>query len=312
MHTFRAMNTIFFTKGLPIHSQTKSQNWFAFVERNLSRFQPGSELSMLNRSKGRLFMASALLYQVTSEADRYYRQTEGLFSPYLGAILAKLGYSLSFEALIKPVPVAEPFTSEESGLHGCPARLEPGMQSITLHQGVSVDLGGIVKGWSAHQLSLMLQKEGIRAGAIGAGGDISLWGTPKEGWTIGLADPLQEDQDLLTLRLQGTMGIATSSTVKRSWRDMSGRLHNHIIDPRSGASSDSDLIQVTVLAPSLVDAEVLAKCVLILGAEAGMKWITDKHPACAAIGVLHNGSMLQGGNMSLYNLEGGVSHERIS
>lgn len=312
MQSFRAMNALFFTAGLPANFQMAAENWFALVERKLSRFRPDSELSTLNRSAGQPFSASPLLFQALSEAERFYRRTEGLFDPYLGSTLCELGYSRSFETLTEPTsPVVREASAIKGGSASC-AELNPQRQSIRLSPAVSVDLGGFAKGWSAHQFSLKLREEGIRTGAIGAGGDISLWGTPDGGWRTGIADPWQEDRDLLKLCLRGTLGIATSSSVKRQWRDACGRGLHHIIDPRSGTSSDSDLAQVTVFAPNLVEAEVYAKCVLILGAGEGIKWLACKQPDSAVVGVRADHSVVVGGKTENYFMKGEPPYERIS
>ncbi|QYR21281.1 FAD:protein FMN transferase [Paenibacillus sp. sptzw28] len=312
MHTFRAMNTDFVTSGLPDRAKAKAVSWFAFVERNLSRFLPQSELSALNRSAGRPFLASALLYQALSEADRYYHKTGGLFNPYLGRILNNLGYSGSFETLSDQREVRRQEGLLKTPLTGPLAQLNPAMKSVQLLPEASVDLGGIAKGWSAHQLAQMLQRDGIRTGAINAGGDISLWGAPPEGFEIGVADPYHPGEDLLTLQIRGSAGIATSSTIKRRWKDDSGNEHNHIIDPRSGRSGASDLAQVTMLAPDLTAAEVYAKCVLILGSRSGIDWLEEVCPGYAAIGVLKDGSLIFGGDLSQYCKEGELRYERIS
>ncbi|MCM3702786.1 FAD:protein FMN transferase [Paenibacillus macerans] len=312
MHKFRAMNAFFFTAGLPELFRRSAMNWFIYVENKLSRFRPDSELSALNRSNGRPFTASSLLYNVVSEANLHYQQTEGLFSPYLGAALCELGYSRSFETLTVPSKTATA-SHNADGIGPRPAGLNEELQRITLEPGVSVDLGGFAKGWSAHRFALKLQQQAISPGAIGAGGDISLWGTPREGWHIGIADPWQEEQNMLKLHLHGTLGIATSSSLKRQWTDTDGKIVHHIIDPRRGTPSDSDLAQVTVLAPNLPEAEVCAKCVLILGAEEGARWLRDRYPLSAMIGIKHDRSIVVSGTLDQYNAaKGGIPYELIS
>ncbi|MDQ1912034.1 FAD:protein FMN transferase [Paenibacillus sp. GD4] len=308
MHQFHAMNTRIVTIGLPESAELETEHWFSLVECSLSRFREDSELSKLNRSEGRPFLATPLLYEVLSAAHQYYVETKGLFNPYMGNQLRTLGYSGSFEqvdgiapaacTVIPPAPV--------------PARFDAGMQSIVLAKQASVDLGGFAKGWCAHQQSLRLQRDGISSGAIGAGGDIAYWGHPEDAWELGIASPWDSREDLLTLQLRGTMGIATSSTAKRRWSDKAGRVHHHILDPRSGESVKSDLLQATVFAPTLVEAEIYAKCVLILGADAGIRWLTERHPSCAVIAVTPGGSLLSGGSLSHYTMEGEIRLELIS
>ncbi|MEK5164316.1 FAD:protein FMN transferase [Paenibacillus sp. FSL R5-0527] len=312
MHKFRAMNALFFTAGLPELFRRSAMNWFIYVENKLSRFRPDSELSALNRCGGRPFAASPLLFDVISEADLHYQKTEGLFNPYLGAALCELGYSRSFETLTKPSKTATS-SHNAAGIGPHPAGLNQELQRITLEPGISVDLGGFAKGWSAHRFALKLQQQAICPGAIGAGGDIALWGTPREGWHIGIANPWQEERDLLKLHLHGTLGIATSSPMKRRWTDTEGKILHHILDPRRGTSADSDLAQVTVVAPNLPEAEVCAKCVLILGAEYGAQWLRDHYPLSAMIGVKHDRSIVVGGTLDQYNAtKGGIPYERIS
>ncbi|MGZ7446117.1 FAD:protein FMN transferase [Paenibacillus sp. TH7-28] len=312
MHKFRAMNAFFFTAGLPELFRRSAMNWFIYVENKLSRFRPDSELSALNRSNGQPFTASSLLYNVVSEANLHYQQTEGLFSPYLGAALCELGYSRSFETLTVPSKTVTASCNAE-GIGPRPAGLNQELQRITLEPGISVDLGGFAKGWSAHRFALKLQQQAISPGAIGAGGDISLWGTPREGWHIGIADPWQEERDMLKLHLHGTLGIATSSSLKRQWTDTDGKIVHHIIDPRRGTPSDSDLAQVSVLAPNLPEAEVCAKCVLILGVEEGTRWLHDRYPLSAMIGVKHDRSIVVSGTLDHYNAaKGDTPYELIS
>ena len=44
-----------------------------------------------------------------------------------------------------------------------------------------------------------------------------------------------------------------------------GAARHHVIDPRTGAPASSDLAEVSVLAPSAAEGEVLAKTALLLG-----------------------------------------------
>ena len=61
-------------------------------------------------------------------------------------------------------------------------------------------------------------------------------------------------------------GVATSSTMRRRWRRGGIDVH-HLIDPHTGLSASTDLDSVTVAAPTLWWAEVMAKVALIGGSE---------------------------------------------
>ncbi|HJV47373.1 MAG TPA: FAD:protein FMN transferase [Bacillota bacterium] len=309
MHTFRAMNTDVRTYGFSTQMNEKVESWFRFVEEKLSRFKINSELSRLNRSQGTPFLSSALLFEVLDHAHSYHSKTGGLFNPYLGHVLCDLGYNQSFETL------SEIYSVEKRKYDGSiqePLKMDPVLRSIMLSPHVSVDLGGFAKGWIAHYLSQLLKEEGVTEGVIDAGGDIVFWGNEENVWEIEIEDPFESDKEMATLKICREAGVATSSIIKRSWKDASGNQYNHIVDPRTQQPSQSDFVQVTVLAPNLIQAEVYAKCVLILGSEKGISWLEKIEPELAVIGVRYDHSIVIGSGLESYCLQGGMDFGRAS
>ena len=70
-----------------------------------------------------------------------------------------------------------------------------------------------------------------------------------------------------TLTLELTSGaMATSGSDRRRWRTPEGEAH-HLIDPRRGSPAETDLLRVTVVARTAVEAEVLAKALYLAGAQ---------------------------------------------
>jgi thiamine biosynthesis lipoprotein len=57
-------------------------------------------------------------------------------------------------------------------------------------------------------------------------------------------------------------GAATSSVRRRQWGE-----HHHLIDPRTGLPARTGLEEVSVVAASGVEAEVVAKAALLVGRE---------------------------------------------
>lgn len=68
--------------------------------------------------------------------------------------------------------------------------------------------------------------------------------------------------------------LATSATGKRQWSHL-GRRRHHLIDPRTQAPAETDVLSVTVAAQRTVLAEIFAKVALILGSEAGLSYLED-------------------------------------
>jgi thiamine biosynthesis lipoprotein len=70
------------------------------------------------------------------------------------------------------------------------------------------------------------------------------------------------------------MGAATSGTRRRAWGD---DLH-HLIDPRTGRPSATDVSEASVLAATAADAEIFAKAALLLGRERAPAYL-EQHGA---------------------------------
>ena len=92
---------------------------------------------------------------------------------------------------------------------------------------------------------------------VNAGGDMACRGGS---WPVGV----ETGSDMLTLELTGT-ALATSGRDRRTWR-RGGRMLHHLIDPRTGAPADSDVLRITVVAPDAVQAEVAATSLFLAGA----------------------------------------------
>jgi thiamine biosynthesis lipoprotein len=168
-------------------------------------------------------------------------------------------------------------------------KLDEGSGRIWMPEGMQIDLGGIAKGWTAGRAAQIL-KEGTTACGVSAGGDMVLIGLPEgqDQWEVALEDPRDPDLTLALLHV-GPGAVATSSVVKRSWRQGEKQRH-HLIDPRSGEPAVSDWLSVTVIAPTGTDAEVYAKVLLIAGSRLAQK-IVSGNPKLSFIAVDRQGKL---------------------
>ncbi|HLZ72829.1 MAG TPA: FAD:protein FMN transferase [Dehalococcoidia bacterium] len=258
---------------------TRAAERFAVHERALSRFDPASDLSALNRAGPGWTWVPELLFHALTAADALFRQTGGLYNPGILSALEAEGYDRSFEQLAPPlddhvrrpaVPPAPPIAV----LFAKSYALDPERQAVRLAPGVRLDLGGIGKGLAVDAAAAELGDQ--RGFLVDAGGDIRVGGTSPDGgdWGIAVQDPTDLDRDLAVLAVRDG-AVATSSVGRRRWLRQ-GEVVHHLIDPRTGRSAVSDLLAATVLAPACATAEVFAKAVVIAGAEAGFA-LLERH-----------------------------------
>ena len=245
------------------------------AEELLSRFQPDSEVSRLNRGAREPVRVSNLTFDAVSVAIEAARTTGGLFDPTVHGALLAAGYDRDFAALAAGVQqrAADARVPWQAG-RWREVVLDEEKLTVALPGGVGLDLGGIAKGWLADQVADRLGRLG--AVLVDIGGDIAFRGLPPDAnaWLVDVDGPFGDT--LGTVRLYGDGGVATSGTTRRRWQTAAGTQH-HLIDPRTGLPALTDLLSVTAVAPFAASAEVAAKGVLLLGQALGRVALTNAH-----------------------------------
>jgi thiamine biosynthesis lipoprotein len=133
--------------------------------------------------------------------------------------------------------------------------------TITLPSGVELDPGAIGKGLAADIIAREMHATGATGVLVDLGGDIVVRGRPgADTWRIDVSDERAPDSVIHTFEITDEhAGIATSSVLRRRW---AGTRH-HVIDPVTGAIADTGAVQVTVLAATGADAEVIATAAIL-------------------------------------------------
>jgi thiamine biosynthesis lipoprotein len=122
---------------------------------------------------------------------------------------------------------------------------------------------GAVKGWAAERASATLVAHGLTSHTLVAGGDVRVrGGAGDRPWRVGITDPRGPGRVLAVAELADG-AVATSGTAERG---------AHIWDPHTGRPA-SDLVQVTVVGPSLTWADGYATAAMALGPLA-YDWLT--------------------------------------
>jgi thiamine biosynthesis lipoprotein len=223
----------------------------------ITRFDAGSELMALNRgAQVGTTVVGPTIGHVLERARQLGRATDGLVDVAL--LEARLA-------------------AEHGGIADAaeqPWRLERSGRTFRVHREgpSSFDLDGVGKGWIADRALALLAR--YPAAMVDADGDVALRTGSQDDWAVAIADPWVAGADLAVVRapasMAGPVGIATSGTSVHRWEREDGWAH-HLIDPRSGTSAHTDVVQATVVAHGALEAEALAKAVVIAGSEEGLR-----------------------------------------
>jgi FAD:protein FMN transferase len=239
---------------------------FASWHRMLTRFDPASELSLLNASRARHVRVSPIMAEFVAAAIDAADRTDGLVDPTLGDEIERAGYSSD---LGEPLDLA---TSLELAPERRPARpqaerrwLQVRLDGYTVSRppGVQLDSGGIAKGLFADLAAGLLSGSG--SFAIDCAGDVAIGGSDELARPVLVDDPFGGGP-LHEFEIRHG-GVATSGIGRRSWIGPDGLPAHHLLDPSTGRPAYTGVVQATALAPCATDAEVLAKAALLSGDE---------------------------------------------
>lgn len=147
---------------------------------------------------------------------------------------------------------------------------------ITIPENMSLDLGGIGKGYASDRIAGLLCQDGVESAIISLGGNVYALGSRYDGraWQVGIADPADKSKIIGTISVTDK-AVVTSGGYQRYFEKDGVRYH-HIIDPKTGKSAKSGLASVTVIADSGTKADGLSTALFVMGLDGALKlWKDD-------------------------------------
>jgi FAD:protein FMN transferase len=243
------------------------------LERILSDWKPDSEISRVNRqAHGSPFACSADLYDFLQAGTRYARLTGGAFDLTVAPLVR--AYDLRGAGRWP----AEPELAAARGAVGSDRlRLDDARRTVAFDAaGMSLDPGGLGKGYALDAAARVLRARGVRAALLDFGGQILAMGSPSEdgsgdagGWRVAIAHPLRRDEPAMTLLLKDA-SLSTSSNAERGLM-VDGRPLGHVIDPVTGRPV-AWRGSASALAATGTEADAMSTALMVMGPERGLAW----------------------------------------
>ena len=242
------------------------------LERILSRHRPDGTLARVNNlPPGEALEVEPELVEVLATARRVNRLTQGCFDPTVGPLIELWKKAGRDQVLPTDAEIAA-------------ARAQVGFDSVviegntvSLTRPVTIDLGGVAKGYIIDKVIALLVKRGVPGGIVLAGGDLGVFGAKPDGslFQVGVRDPADPGgtKGLVVHTLAIKSGAVLTSGSYERYVTINGVRYSHIIDPRTGrpVPEDHDLLSATIHAEDAAFADGMATGVFILGKAEGRK-----------------------------------------
>ena len=240
----------------------------AELEDIASDYRPTSELMRLCAKAGQgPVKVSEELFTLLSQAQETARRSGGAFDVTVGPYVQL--WRAARRAKQLPDPRAQAEARELVGWEK--VKLDPAARTVELTTpGMTLDLGGIAKGYAGDEAIRVLRERGIRAALFEAGGDIVVGDAPpgKNGWSVQVIGT--DTRPPRTVEL-AQCGISTSGDTEQ-FVEIAGTRYSHVVDPRTGIGL-TQRYAATVVAKDGITSDSLSTAATVLGPEQGARLV---------------------------------------
>lgn len=230
----------------------------------LSAFRPESEVSLLNASAGcREVSVGADTMFLLQQSKRYSAETGGAFSVTTRALSALW----ELNARCGTVPSRAEIEQALALVCDGDIALDEERSTAALKRfGQAADFGGIAKGYAADEARRILLEGGVLSALINLGGTVVSLGRERK---VGIQHP-DRCTGIAMGRITLCDGCAVTSGDYERYYEVDGVRYHHILDPRTGYPSRTNLRSVTLIGESALELDALSTAIFALGAEAGL------------------------------------------
>lgn len=242
-----------------------------------NRYDPESELSRLNReaAEGPVVVSDDLWSIIATGMD-VYRDSGGAFDITVGP-LVDLWDVLGRGGRGDPPPSEEEIARARELVGAEMLELDETARTVRFTRpGMTIDLGGLAKGYALDKAAEVLRSRGIQSGYISMiSTNLTIGDKPESVggpmWRIGIINPRGEDY-LATLLLPGGTYISTSGDYQRFFEYQGVRYH-HILDPRTGYPARGAVSVTLVGGEDGARSDALSTAVFVMGYPEGLEWL---------------------------------------
>ena len=236
-------------------AQKSVREAFDRVLRTANPYDPESEVSRLNRTASSApFSCSNDLWAMLQAAREAWTISGGAFDVTARPIMDLWGFYRTGEERRPPDDKEWKEVLEKVGLEK--VRFDDAARSVFFTvPGMSLDLGGLAKGYAVDLALDVLRREGIVRGMVNLGGNLGLLEPPpgESGWPVRLLAP---DRTLSGPIYLKNTAVSTSGDYERQIL-VGGERIGHIVDPRTGRPVHREY-SVTAVAPDALRADILS------------------------------------------------------
>lgn len=250
--------------------RVKIQSQLDADDQLLSTYKNDSALMRFNLSNSTsLWPVSEAMADIVTESLHVGYKTNGAMDITVGPLVNLWGFG----------PTKQPdHVPEQAQIDD--ARARTGLQHLTVINqygqqylqkdipDLFVDLSTVGEGYAADHLAALMTQEGIPRYLVSVGGALVSRGlnASDKPWRVAIQKPTDTQNAVQAVVDINGHGISTSGSY-RNYYELDGKRVSHVIDPQTGRPIEHNLVSVTVIAPTALEADTWDTGLMVLGPE---------------------------------------------
>ncbi|KXZ39835.1 thiamine biosynthesis lipoprotein [Alkalithermobacter thermoalcaliphilus JW-YL-7 = DSM 7308] len=242
------------------------------IEKMMSINIGSSEISSINKHSGQKpIIVSKDTFYVVYKSLYYAKLSNGKFDPTIGPLVQL--WNIGNENA--KIPSQCDISKVLSLINYNDVVLDKEKNSIFLKEkNMSLDLGGIAKGYAADEIRKIFEENGITSAVINIGGNIVTIGNNPDGrpWNIGVQDPNEDTGSYMGILQVKDASVVTSGIYERYIKS-NEKIYHHIFDTTTGYPVDNEILSVTIINENSIDGDALSTVIFLSGVYDGLSLI---------------------------------------
>lgn len=239
-------------------------------DRLMSTWKPDSALSRFNQFTGtEPYPVSEAMSDIVTMALRIGEKTDGAMDITVGPLVNLWGFGPDKAPEKTPNQAEISAAKALTGLHHLQVINASGKQWLQKDlPGLYVDLSTIGEGYAADHLARLMEQNGISRYLVSVGGTVVARGMNNAGdpWRVAIQKPTDRESAIQALVDINGHAISTSGSYL-NYYELDGKRISHIIDPQTGRPIEHNLVSVSVIATTAMEADGWDTGLMVLGEE---------------------------------------------
>ena len=246
---------------------------FNVINKSMSTYQSNSIISKLNRNE--TVLLDDHFIEVFDSAKEIHRSTDGIFDPTIGIMVN--AWDFGPEGKIEQLDSIKILELMQTVDYDNITRSDNILSKQ--NKNTYLDFNAIAKGYAVDEISEFLESKNIQNYLVEIGGEIRAKGVnldKQSSWKIGVENPnFDGTQSIFKAIGLKDASMATSGTYRKYKVDLEGNRYAHIINPKTGYPSKSNLLSVSVIAQDCMTADAYATAFKAMGVEKVQSFLKD-------------------------------------